>query len=107
MLRTITGTTAAAALLLTASSFIPLKQTAAEARPSTKSFTCAGARRFVRERGAVVMNHKAPHLYQRFVANSSYCDYEERARPFRVPTKSGSCTLKTCQFEERVRFFDD
>ena len=78
----------------------------AEARPSTKSYTCQGVQNLVHRRGAIVMNHKAPHLYQRFVSSYRYCrrPYNTTKR-FRVPTKTGSCYLRVCH--ERRFIFDD
>lgn len=69
----------------------------AEARPSTKSYTCNGVKNFIADRGAVVMNHKASHLYRRFVANRGFCKSTSRfLKAFSVPTKSGRCTLRIC-----------
>lgn len=76
----------------------------ADARPSTRSYTCQGAQNFVRQRGAVVMNHKNNSLYQRFVANLGYCKYPaNRLKRFRVPTKDGTCSLYVC---DEYRPFD-
>lgn len=78
----------------------------AEARPSTKSYTCAGVKNLIRKRGAVVMNHKSRHLYQRFVHSFRYCRYPyNTTRAFRVPTKTGMCSLRVCH--ERRYIFDD
>ncbi len=68
----------------------------AEARPSTKSYTCNGVRNYVRRRGAVVMNTKRNDIYRRFVANRSFCYPREGLQRFTVPTKSGRCTLYIC-----------
>ena len=68
----------------------------AEARPSTRSYTCSALKQFVRQRGAVVMNHKSSSLYRRFVHSRRYCDYDETVRPFSVPTKTGQCRLYIC-----------
>lgn len=83
-------------LLSGTGTMLPFAGTEAEARPSTRSFTCEGVRDFVFDRGAVVMNHKSPSLYRRFVANRSYCDFEKVTKRYRVPTRSGSCTLLIC-----------
>ena len=78
----------------------------AEARPSTKSYTCNGVKNLVRQRGAIVMNHKASHLYQRFVYSFRYCrrPYNTTKR-FKVPTKTGACYLRVCH-EQRFIFRD-
>jgi hypothetical protein len=78
----------------------------AEARPSTKSFTCEGAKNYVRQRGAVVMNHKASHLYRRFVHSFRYCRRPANTtKRFKVPTRTGACYLKICH--EREFIFND
>lgn len=78
----------------------------AEARPSTKSYTCNGVKNLVRQRGAIVMNHKARHLYQRFVHSYRYCRYPDNStKRFKVPTKTGACYLRICY--ERQRIFLD
>ncbi|MEM9731964.1 MAG: hypothetical protein AAF903_00600 [Pseudomonadota bacterium] len=94
------------ALALAAMAAIPLiAPTAAEARPSTKSFTCQGVRQFIRQRGAVVMNHKGPRLYQRFVDNRGQCyNRSDQLERFFVPTRSGQCALRICS--QRFKPFD-
>ena len=79
--------------------------TSADARPSTRSYTCEGLKDLIWSRGAIVMNHKNSSLYQRFVASRNYCrrPYNTTKR-FRVPTKTGACYLKVCY--ERRRFND-
>lgn len=80
--------------------------TSAEARPSTKSFTCEGAKRFIRNNGgAVVMNTTSPRVYRRFVAYGNQCGFGY-ARRYSVPTKSGSCQLLYCDPNKR-RTFDN
>ena len=77
----------------------------AEARPSTKSYTCNGVKSLVNKRGAIVMNHKSSSLYQRFVRNRTYCRYPDNiTERFRVPTKTGACYLRICAEQH---FFDD
>lgn len=68
----------------------------AEARPSTRSFTCQGVQEYVQRHGAVVMNTKNPRTYRRFVANRSYCSSFEITETRTVPTKSGGCYLRIC-----------
>ncbi len=80
----------------------------ADARPSTKSFTCIGVQDYIDARGAVVMNHKRSDLYRRFVAHSGYCRNEGGAtKIFVVPTKTGSCRLRICTERRRFKFFGD
>ena len=70
--------------------------TDAEARPSTKSFTCRGVQDYVQRRGAVVMNTKNSRVYKRFVANRSYCSAFEITETRTVPTRTGGCYLRIC-----------
>lgn len=86
------------AIALSAMAFSPvLLSQPAEARPSTKSFTCEGVKDFVRRNRAVVMNHKAPHLYRRFVSSRQQCyNHDDRLARFTVPTRSGRCSLRIC-----------
>ena len=71
----------------------------AEARPSTKSYTCAGVKSLLKQRTAVVMNTTSSRVYRRFVANRYVCrrpgfgGYPEKMT---VPTKSGPCRLVFC-----------
>ena len=75
----------------------------AEARPSTKSYTCQGVQNLVNRRGAIVMNHKSRNLYQRFVRNVRYCRHPYNStKRFRVPTKTGSCYLRICYEREFI-----
>jgi len=76
----------------------------ADARPSTRSYTCDGVKALIRKRGAVVMNHKNNNVYRRFVYSLGYCKRpDNRLRSFRVPTKTGTCTLKICDYYEIFR----
>ena len=87
--------------------FHMLAPSPADARPSTRSYTCAGVKNLIRARGAVVMNHKNSRVYQRFVHSWRYCRRPNNAtRSFRVPTKTGSCSLKVCT-ERRPLFYDN
>ena len=76
--------------------------TSADARPSTRSYTCEGLKDLIWSRGAIVMNHKNSSLYRRFVASRAYCrrPYNTTKR-FKVPTKTGACYLKIC-YERRL-----
>ncbi|MEP1205943.1 MAG: hypothetical protein ABJM29_04815 [Rhizobiaceae bacterium] len=73
----------------------------AEARPSTKSYTCSGLKSLIRDHGSIVMNHKNRSLYQKFVHSRRYCrrPYNTTKR-FRVPTKTGACYVRIC-YERR------
>ena len=69
----------------------------AEARPSTRSYTCEGARAFVASKGAVVMNTKNANVYRRFVRGYAQCRRDEVVEPFAVPVRGGRCTLRICR----------
>ncbi|MEO0547126.1 MAG: hypothetical protein AAF035_09265 [Pseudomonadota bacterium] len=86
-----------AAAIASAVAFTMLATTLAEARPSTRNFTCDGVRDFVADRGAVVMNHKSSSLYRRFVSGFGFCSFDERRAPFTVPTRDGACRLYICK----------
>ena len=84
--------------------FAPTSASDANARPSTKSFTCSGLKNFIDRNGAVVMNTKNNRVFDRLVANNFYClrgTYRERVV---VPTKNGRCRVLRCG---QRRFFDD
>ena len=71
----------------------------ADARPSTKSYTCAGVKSLLKQRTAVVMNTTSSRVYRRFVANRYVCrrpGFGGYAEYMTVPTKSGSCRLVFC-----------
>lgn len=66
--KVVRGATASSIVIAIAS--IGSLQTA-DARPSTKSFTCEGLRNFIASRGAVVMNTKNSNVYRDlFLADS-------------------------------------
>ncbi len=76
--------------------FAPLTTTA-DARPSTQRFGCLGLHDFIDNTGAVVMNTKNRNVYNRLVANRSYCEREKRLIRITVPTRDGSCRVFTCR----------
>ena len=80
-------------LAATATALAPIT---AEARPSTKAYTCEGARNFIAARGAVVMDTKNARVYRRFVSSRSQCSAAQRTQRFYAPTKSGDCSLRIC-----------
>ncbi len=93
--RQITRGSIIAGLVLTFSVIWPVASS--DARPSTRSYTCAGLKDLIRKRGSVVMNYKGNSLYRRFVSNVGQCKYpDNRTRRFRVPSRDGTCTLKLC-----------
>ena len=73
----------------------------AEARPSTKSYTCQGLKELIAKRGAVILATKTQRTYNRFVANPGSCPRTSYfLKRVRVPTKSGQCSLRVCSDED-------
>ncbi len=66
----------------------------ASARPFTGDMTCSEARGLVQANGAIVMNTayhpQAGWLYDRFVANGSYCMHSEETQAAWVRTMDKS-----------------
>lgn len=74
----------------------------AEARPSTRSYSCEALKDLIYDRGAIVMNHKNSSLYRRFVHSRQYCRRPDNTtKRFRVPARDGTCYLKIC-YEQRI-----
>ena len=55
-------------------------------RPMTPSMTCQSAAGLVARQGAVVLG-TGPDLYDRYVANDSFCPLSYHARPAFLPTR--------------------
>lgn len=73
---------------------LALVSTSAFARTDTTSLTCRQATGLVAEKGAVVLSTGSPDLYDRFVANSSYCALGEVAVAAFVETLDNpSCNI--------------
>ena len=80
---------------------------AAEARPDTRSMTCAQAQDFVRRHGAVVMT-TGRHTYQRIVSQHRYCDPWQQLFPERAPTRDApQCVVGYRCDEPLFRHFRD
>ena len=84
------------AVLLSGGILAAVTVQSAEARQSTRSFTCSGVQDYIQRRGAAVMDTKSRHTYRRFVANRSYCTSFEIIETRTVPTKTGGCSLRIC-----------
>ena len=76
----------------------------AEARPSTQSYTCEGVKDFVDQQGTVVMNTKRSDIYRKFYSRSYECPFTQVHTAYRVPTKSGRCTLYICRPPKELFF---
>lgn len=75
----------------------------AQARPSTSSYTCEKLRDYIVDRGAVVMNTKGRHVYDRFVVHSGFCDNSQIARRISVPASDGICRIRHCVGRHKSR----
>lgn len=58
----------------------------ANARPDTRTMTCAQAQDLVQRSGAIVLS-TGQHTYSRFVADRRYCGHYEILRPSYAPTR--------------------
>lgn len=56
-------------------------QVSVEARTAIYTMSCAQAQSYIRQRGAAVVD-TGPRTFERVVTNRSYCDFDERLRPF-------------------------
>ena len=68
----------------------------AEARQSTKSFSCNGLRALIDRRGAVVLNTTSRYVYNSIVRNFQMCPTRTFAVKNSVPTTTGSCRVTYC-----------
>jgi hypothetical protein len=79
-------------------------------RYTSTSMSCASIKSAIRSEDAVILRWKSSQgnpRYDRFVANSGYCDHRERAVPAYVPSSDQkSCAVKNCRRCDRDdRFF--
>jgi hypothetical protein len=66
---------------------------AAEARPSTLSMTCAEATALVRSQGAIVLS-TGEFTYERYVSDRRFCMLDETTRASYAPTSDAAmCPL--------------
>jgi len=70
--------------------------TAANARLSTKNYSCSDLKDLVFQQGAIVLNTKNSSVYMRFVADRSFCEKNEAIKRISVPSKSEKCRLNHC-----------
>jgi hypothetical protein len=57
-----------------------------EARTAIYTMSCAQAQSYIRQKGAAVVD-TGPRTFERIVANRSYCDFDQRIRPFYNKTR--------------------
>ncbi|MCP1199832.1 hypothetical protein [Notoacmeibacter sp. MSK16QG-6] len=72
--------------------------------------SCRDARRIVAQNGAAILRYSSRQsnrlLYDRFVADSYFCQSDEVALPKTIFRREGTCRLLTCQipdYEDRFR----
>ena len=68
----------------------------AQARLSTSKYICSDLKDLVFQQGAIVLNTKNSSVYQRFVADRSFCRANEHLQRINVPSKSEKCRLQFC-----------
>lgn len=91
--------------------FLMLSVLPAAAQPISRyvstALACEELRSRVREEGAVILRYNAKknpgiELYGRFVRDSRYCEYEERAKTTHVPAAdTDSCRVFHCVVIDR------
>lgn len=71
--------------------------------------SCGEARQIVRDTGAAILRYSSRQsdriLYDRFVADSRFCQPSEIARPKTIFRREGACRLLTCQmpdYDDRI-----
>ena len=87
-------------LILSALVIIPFFTRPADARPSTRAYTCEGVWNLINRRGAIVMDTKNSNVYRRFVKNRSYCPSDMVLFQYLAPTRDGRCQLYICRSPE-------
>lgn len=84
-------------IVVAASSFVFAAPISAEARPDTRTLSCAQAKALVDREGAITLS-TGDVTYQRFVAGSSQCRPLGVARTAYAPTRDDrNCRLQTCR----------
>jgi len=72
--------------LMLAASLVLAAPTGAAAQVRSTDMTCAQTAALVNQRGAVVVA-TSPTLYDRYVRDISFCNYDEQLKPEWVPTR--------------------
>lgn len=75
-------------------------------RYNSTGLSCSKAKSIVRQQGAVIYRYRSSRnasliLYDRFVANGSYCAFGEVLARKTIPTASGKCGLVICRPSNR------
>ncbi|MCP8938972.1 hypothetical protein NK718_10630 [Alsobacter sp. SYSU M60028] len=65
---------------------------AAQGRPDTLTMTCRDAQALVNRSGALVLG-TGPFVYDRYVANQTYCSQGEMAQPDWLRTRDSSACM--------------
>jgi hypothetical protein len=69
-----------------------VSQAAAQARPSLATMGCAEASRLVASRGSVLLS-TGPHLYDRYVANSAFCEKQDTQPAWERTADQAQCLV--------------
>jgi len=79
----------------------------AQQRPFTPSLSCGQAQQIVAANGAVVLG-TGPHLYDRYVRDHRYCQFNEVVRPAWVPARdTPQCFVGYLCRESDLELFSD
>ncbi len=82
-------------------------------RYNIQTMTCSAVQNAVNRDGAAILRYRSARnpslpLYDRYVRNRLFCDYNEYAKREYVPTSDkASCLVYKCADPDFNRFFDD
>ncbi len=74
------------AMVVTGALVMVASAAAAQSMPRSTDMTCAQVARLVEQKGAVVIA-TSPTLYDRYVRDLSFCEYDMQLKPEWVPTR--------------------
>ena len=72
-------------IAFTALLMLAISSIQAQARPDSRSMTCASARALIQSYGAVIMS-TGNHTYDKYVKNHAYCNLDEGTKNGYAPT---------------------
>lgn len=82
-------------------------------RYNVQTMSCASVQAAVNRDGAAILRYRSARnpslpLYDRYVRNSRYCDYQQYAKPSFVPTRDNKqCRVRKCADNLNDGFFND
>lgn len=79
----------AVATSLAVTAWLSVQSVQAQPRPDTLARSCAANRQSVDRAGAIVLG-TGPHLYDRFVRDRRFCQFDEHVEPAWVPSRDVS-----------------